>query len=172
MTAAQGLCVPGRATVAWFKGQQPQLYSAARLPVFILHDGQRAWYGFPEFGDKPGAVPGGMPCLPASVHHLACGSCAQQRVVPLLLAGLKIGEFCVSASSCNPDSLDRRPSAADIEPLARTVQEFFPGAAGPVQDFAACMFVMTPDGHFIIDSHPRHPQVNTTRNRPPLVQPS
>jgi sarcosine oxidase len=52
----QDLCVPGRATVAWFQTQQPELYSMDRFPVFILGDGQTHYYGFPEFGDKPGAM--------------------------------------------------------------------------------------------------------------------
>jgi sarcosine oxidase len=46
-----------------------------------------------------------------------------------------------------------------LKKLADTVHRFFPGAAGPVLDFAACMFVMTPDGHFVIDTHPKYPQV-------------
>lgn len=63
------------------------------------------------------------------------------------------------SEACNPDALDRQQREADLEPLRAAVQTFMPHAAGPVLDFAACMFIMTPDGHFVIDTHPKHEQV-------------
>lgn len=84
----------------------------------------------------------------------------------LLCAGLKIGKFCVS-EPCDPDHLDRQQRQADLEPLTAAVQAFMPHAAGPVLDFAACMFIMTPDGHFVIDAHPKHPQVILCGASPP-----
>jgi glycine/D-amino acid oxidase-like deaminating enzyme len=77
-------------------------------------------------------------------------------------AGLKIGKFSVS-EACDPDNLDRQQRQADLLPLQAAVQEFMPHAAGPVTDFAACMFIMTPDGHFVIDTHPKHDQVSELR---------
>lgn len=76
--------------------------------------------------------------------------------------GLKIGKFSVS-EACDPDALDRQQREADLVPLRAAVEAFMPHAAGPVLDFAACMFIMTPDGHFVIDSHPKHEQVSVTR---------
>ena len=39
--------------------------------------------------------------------------------------------------------------------LARTL----PGLNGDLLQAVTCMYTNTPDGHFIIDRHPRHPQV-------------
>ncbi|KAF8065503.1 soxA [Scenedesmus sp. PABB004] len=72
--------------------------------------------------------------------------------------GVKIGKFCVSAA-CDPDALDREQRPDDVAPLRAALAAHLPGAAGALLGFAACMFTMTPDGHFIIDAHPRHPQV-------------
>jgi glycine/D-amino acid oxidase-like deaminating enzyme len=74
-------------------------------------------------------------------------------------AGLKIGKFSVS-EACDPDNLDRQQREADLVPLRAAVQAFMPHAAGNLLDFAACMFIMTPDGHFVIDTHPKHEQVS------------
>jgi sarcosine oxidase gamma subunit len=75
--------------------------------------------------------------------------------------GVKIGKFCVSAPQCDPDNLDRDMAAADTEPLEEALRRHMPKAHGEVLNFAACMFTMTPDNHFVIDTHPRHPQVST-----------
>uniref|UniRef100_A0A383VMB1 FAD dependent oxidoreductase domain-containing protein n=1 Tax=Tetradesmus obliquus TaxID=3088 RepID=A0A383VMB1_TETOB len=73
--------------------------------------------------------------------------------------GVKIGKFCVSAPPCDPDNVDREMSAADTKPLEQALRRHMPKAHGDVLNFAACMFTMTPDNHFVIDTHPRHPQV-------------
>jgi glycine/D-amino acid oxidase-like deaminating enzyme len=84
-------------------------------------------------------------------------------LLPLSLlspAGVKIGKFCVSApGQCDPDNLDRAMTAADTEPLAAALRNHMPKAHGDILNFATCMFTMTPDNHFVIDTHPRHPQV-------------
>lgn len=67
--------------------------------------------------------------------------------------------FSVS-EGCDPDNLDRQQREADLAPLHAAVQAYMPYAAGPVLNFAACMFIMTPDGHFVIDTHPKHEQVS------------
>jgi sarcosine oxidase len=39
--------------------------------------------------------------------------------------------------------------------LARTL----PALNGDLLQAATCMYTNTPDGHFVIDAHPRHPEV-------------
>lgn len=77
-------------------------------------------------------------------------------------AGLKIGKFSVS-EACNPDKLDRQQRESDLAPLRAAVETFMPHAAGEVLDFAACIFTMTPDGHFVVDTHPKHEQVGAPK---------
>jgi sarcosine oxidase len=59
----------------------------------------------------------------------------------------------------DPDAADRCwRGAADEAPLRAVVERFFPDAAGPLLRGGVCMFANTPDGHFVVDVHPRHPQ--------------
>ena len=37
---------------------------------------------------------------------------------------------------------------------------YFPDAAGPTMTLKSCMFINSPDNHFIIDLHPDYPQVS------------
>lgn len=57
------------------------------------------------------------------------------------------------------DAVDRDVNAADEEALRQCVRRYFPGADGRMTLAAACTFTNTPDEHFILDRHPRHPQV-------------
>eukprot|EP00884_Botryococcus_braunii_P022445 jgi/Botrbrau1/8885/Bobra.0148s0005.1 len=73
--------------------------------------------------------------------------------------GMKIGKFYHLWEESQPDSLSRVITAADEEVLREPVREYFPDANGALTKAAACMFTMTPDGHFIVDLHPVHPEV-------------
>ncbi|MBA3883185.1 MAG: N-methyl-L-tryptophan oxidase [Chthoniobacterales bacterium] len=46
--------------------------------------------------------------------------------------------------------------ARDIEPLARFMEEWMPGAADTFLEAKPCMYTLTPDEHFVIDRHPEH----------------
>jgi sarcosine oxidase len=45
------------------------------------------------------------------------------------------------------------------ERMRRLLEAYMPGSAHECLDSVACLYTNTPDGHFIIDRHPRHPQV-------------
>ena len=56
--------------------------------------------------------------------------------------------------------VDRTIDAArDIEPLAREMEQWMPGAAASLRNATACMYTLTPDEHFVIDRHPDHPDL-------------
>jgi sarcosine oxidase len=125
----QGLVVPERATVGWFKPRRPELFAPSRLPVWLLQlPGRPPFYGFPEFGGEP---------------------------------GFKLGAFNErGAAVADPEALDRAWSReGDEGPLREAMAAVFPEANGDLLRFGVCMFSGTPDGHFIVDLHPRHPQV-------------
>jgi sarcosine oxidase len=44
----------------------------------------------------------------------------------------------------------------DIAPLAELLEEWMPGAFGPLREAKTCMYSLTPDEHFVIDRHPEH----------------
>lgn len=65
------------------------------------------------------------------------------------------GEPCASA-----DDVRRTVDPAEVEPLRHELRKVLPDlAAAPVADSAVCLFTNMPDGHFLIDAHPRYQQV-------------
>jgi sarcosine oxidase len=47
----------------------------------------------------------------------------------------------------------------DLEPIARALEQWMPGAAKTLRDATPCMYTLTPDEHFVIDRHPDHPDL-------------
>lgn len=98
LSCVQGLCVPGRVSVAWFKPHTPDLYHHSRFPVWILHDADQnvPFYGFPEFGKQAGQ---------SAVVHASVSACvvtsvanfgSQMSCTPFLLS-----LWSLVAVSCN-----------------------------------------------------------------------
>lgn len=79
---------------------------------------------------------------------------------PRLARGLKAavmhgGEILESA-----DEVRRATDPAEVEPLRHALARVLPDvASAPVLDSTTCLFTNMPDGHFLIDIHPEHPQV-------------
>lgn len=46
--------------------------------------------------------------------------------------------------------------ARDVEPIARALEEWMPGAARTLREAKPCMYTLTPDSNFVIDRHPDH----------------
>jgi sarcosine oxidase len=46
--------------------------------------------------------------------------------------------------------------ARDVEPIARALEQWMPGAARTLREAKPCMYTLTPDEHFVIDRHPDH----------------
>ena len=46
--------------------------------------------------------------------------------------------------------------ARDVEPIARALEQWMPGAAKTLREAKPCMYTLTPDEHFVIDHHPDH----------------
>lgn len=56
--------------------------------------------------------------------------------------------------------LDRDVNIArDVEPVARALEEWMPGAAANFREAKPCMYSLTPDSHFVIDRHPAQANV-------------
>lgn len=55
----------------------------------------------------------------------------------------------------HPPQLDRAiDPGRDVQPVAAALDAWMPQAAGEYREGKACMYSMTPDGHFIVDRHP------------------
>jgi sarcosine oxidase len=56
--------------------------------------------------------------------------------------------------------VDREAHPYDERLLRDFAERYFPDGCGPTMDLQACMFTNTEDNHFVIDTHPRYPQVS------------
>lgn len=72
--------------------------------------------------------------------------------------GVKVA-FHHGGTPTTADSLDREVSPAEIDALRQVLADHIPALAGNCRDVAPCMYTNTPDEHFVIALHPRHPQV-------------
>ncbi|MCY4113574.1 MAG: N-methyl-L-tryptophan oxidase [Chloroflexi bacterium] len=73
--------------------------------------------------------------------------------------GLKLGRMFHLQTAVTPAELTRTTDDADESLLRTCLAPYFPGANGRALELMTCMFTSTPDGHFIMDAHPRHPNV-------------
>jgi sarcosine oxidase len=73
--------------------------------------------------------------------------------------GFKVGKYHHFGEEGDPDELDRELHPRDEDVLRTFTERYFPDAAGPTMALKVCMFTNTPDGHFIIGTHPDHAQV-------------
>jgi sarcosine oxidase len=123
------------------------------LPLTVLRKVQ-LWYRSPEevwrgapafFFEQPEGCFYGIP--PAG-HSEGAASFA-----------VKLAEHTGGAEVAEPTRVDRLLHDSDVAPVdafvARTLQVEM---SGPVRH-AVCMYTMTPDGHFVVDRHPHHPNV-------------
>lgn len=60
---------------------------------------------------------------------------------------------------CTPSTIDRAVHERDELAIRSAIGSRVPMLNGAVFHATTCMYTMTPDEHFIIDSHPDHPQV-------------
>ncbi|MBW4566998.1 MAG: N-methyl-L-tryptophan oxidase [Tolypothrix carrinoi HA7290-LM1] len=73
--------------------------------------------------------------------------------------GIKISPFYGYETVSSPSQVDYTPSQKWIEQIRQFARRYIPGADGPLISTRRCLYTMTPDKHFIIDSHPDYPHV-------------
>jgi sarcosine oxidase len=76
--------------------------------------------------------------------------------------GFKFGRYHHLEEIVDPETVDREPTIEDEQVLREFAERYFPEGAGATMSLKSCMFTNTPDHHFIIDTHPRYPQVSFT----------
>lgn len=78
--------------------------------------------------------------------------------LPDLGDGVKVA-FHHGGETVDPDAARRPASAAEIAAMRALVRPLLPDLDGPPVESAACVYTDTPDSHFVVDVHPRHPEV-------------
>ena len=73
--------------------------------------------------------------------------------------GFKVGRLHHRDERVDPDRFDREPNRADEALLRSFVERYFPDGAGPTMALSTCLFEVSPDEHFVIDSHPECDEV-------------
>ncbi len=63
-------------------------------------------------------------------------------------------------SLTDPDKVIREPQPGDEETFRPLLQQMIPDADGPTLAIRTCIYTNSPDGHFILDNHPKHPNVS------------
>jgi glycine/D-amino acid oxidase-like deaminating enzyme len=120
-----------RQPLFWVRPQATAAFAFGRCPCWAL---QRP--------DLPGLFYG-FPALP--------GSLASQL-------GVKLAHH-LAGEDADPD-LPRRPAERDeLDAVLAAVAPFLPGLSGPLTGAHVCLYTSSADGHFIIDVHPRYPNV-------------
>jgi sarcosine oxidase len=61
--------------------------------------------------------------------------------------------------SCQPDAVERDVSAEELALMRKRLADRLPGLGGRCVATATCLYTNAPDGHFVLDRHPEHPQV-------------
>ena len=73
--------------------------------------------------------------------------------------GVKVAFFRAGGVPTTPETIDREVHQEEIDFIRRYLAEHVPELAGRCLDARACMYTNTPDLHFVISSHPDHPQI-------------
>ena len=71
--------------------------------------------------------------------------------------GFKIGRYHHFEESGPASEIDFEVYPEDEAMLRDVTSRYFPDAVGPTMTLKACMFVNSPDGHFLLDLHPALP---------------
>jgi sarcosine oxidase len=73
--------------------------------------------------------------------------------------GVKVAEHTGGTAVDDPLALDRQLDRDDEARVAQFCRQYLPELAGELLGHAVCMYTMTPDAHFVVDRHPRYPNV-------------
>lgn len=65
-----------------------------------------------------------------------------------------------SGEFCTPETIRREVGADEVARMRQILDQCLPALNGALVGTATCMYTNTPDGHFIIDRDPAHPQVS------------
>lgn len=129
-----GLAVPltmVRRVMFWIRPTaQPAAFDTGVFPIYLWEPQEGPFfYGFPRVD------PTGHP--KAAIHWAAD----------------------TDGNTCTPSTIDRTIHPRDEAAIRSVLAARIPALNGHITNAATCMYTMTPDAHFVIDTHPRFPQV-------------
>jgi|HubBroStandDraft_6_1064221.scaffolds.fasta_scaffold101436_2 sarcosine oxidase len=73
--------------------------------------------------------------------------------------GLKSAEHSGGIPVSDPLRVDRNPDPGETFRVEQFLAEYLPDVTREPLRFGTCLYTLSPDGHFVVDRHPEHPQV-------------
>ncbi|HEX4143304.1 MAG TPA: N-methyl-L-tryptophan oxidase [Pirellulales bacterium] len=73
--------------------------------------------------------------------------------------GVKVAEHSGGTVVDDAAQVDRRPDPTDERRVIDFCRAHLPRLSDRRLETSVCLYTMTPDGHFVVDRHPEHPQV-------------
>jgi sarcosine oxidase len=73
--------------------------------------------------------------------------------------GVKVAFFRADGKPADPETIDREVHDDEVEFIRSYVAKYAPALDGELLYAKTCMYTNTPDEHFVISTHPDHPQV-------------
>jgi sarcosine oxidase len=132
-----------RQVMGWVWPKQPQHFTPGRIGVWAIgHPDGSLHYGFPLLAPSP----------PEPVKDLPGEGWGEGL-------GMKIA-FHRPADIVDPDTVDRTPRPEDEQTFRPILQRHLPAADGPLLSMRICLYTNSPDHHFILDQHPRYPNIH------------
>ena len=77
---------------------------------------------------------------------------------PISERGIKLARHH-EGEPADPDHVRREVSDAEVAEVRTLIARCVPAAGGALRAAAVCLYTNTPDSHFVVDQHPRHPAV-------------
>jgi sarcosine oxidase len=74
-------------------------------------------------------------------------------------AGLKVARHYGALHQKTPDAIDWDATTQDVPPVKGFLDRYVIVPMGEVTRGQVCLYTLTPDKHFVIDLHPKHPRV-------------
>lgn len=119
--------VPQLKHMVWFRPRDAAACSVDKMPAWVIDDG----------GASGNGLYYGVPTWPRQIGH----------------PGVKVG-FHGPGVPVDPDDEGRGPDPAVVERFVRDVHRFLPGIVEGAEASATCLYTMSPDRHFVIDTLP------------------
>jgi sarcosine oxidase len=73
--------------------------------------------------------------------------------------GVKVAFFRADGKLADPETIDREVHDDEVEFIRSYIRRYVPALDGELLYAKTCMYTNTPDEHFVISTHPEHPQV-------------
>jgi monomeric sarcosine oxidase len=130
--AEQGLDLPLKimpCQLGFYQPSEPAQFKPDTIPVFFAHING-------DFGEMPYGVP-----------HQDDST------------GYKLTTFYGWNTVEHPSEIDYTPSDEWVDRIRDFARQYLPGVAGPLVSTRRCLYTVTPDKNFIVDTHPNYPQM-------------